>query len=123
MGPAGAAEQGEQMTNLPRLLRAGGEPGKLFFAASAIGHNRFLLAKLADPLGAVAVAEAAGSSAAHGGVGDDEIDQTIVDAKRAALHEFGQAPSFRGGARENRSAQAVAGIVGETNRLVGVLDL
>src|SRR3989337_1031495 len=116
MGPAGAAEQGEQVTNLPRLLRAGGEPGELFFAAGAVDYYGFLLAKLADSLGTMAVAEAAVFGAAHGGVGDDEIDQTVIDAERAALHAFGQAPSFRGGAQENSSAQAVPGIVGETNR-------
>ncbi len=70
--PTGVAKQVEQVADLVRFLLRRGIPRKFFLEAEMVDDNGFLLAKLANAFGAMAVAEAAIFAPAHGRVGDDE---------------------------------------------------
>ena len=74
MAPAGVAKQIEQVAYLPRFFLGAGIPGKLFFKPEAVDDDGLVVAKLANPFGAVTLAEAAVFSSTHRRVGNDEID-------------------------------------------------
>lgn len=80
------------MTDLSRFLFTGRIPGELFFKAQTVGHNSLLAAIFADSLGAVPMAEAAVFDTAHGRLGNDVVNQAIVDADCPALKAFGELP-------------------------------
>src|SRR5207342_303998 len=95
------------------------EPGRLALAAEASYHDRLGAAVLLDPGLAVAVADARLLPAAHRHVGGGVVDQHVVDVDRAALDPAGD-PLGPLALAEDRAGEAVASVVGEPQRLLGV---
>ena len=81
------------MTNLPGFLFAGGIPWELFFQSQPINDDRLLAAVFADAFRAVPVTKAAVFHTTHGRIGNNKVDQAIIDANRSTLHAFGQLPT------------------------------
>ena len=65
-------QQVEEMTNLLRFLFCCRVPGEFLLESESVDDDSFLLTKLADSFGAVAITETAVLTTAHGRVGDDE---------------------------------------------------
>src|ERR1700761_3973682 len=98
-----------------------GVPGRFALAGEAGDDERLGAAELADALGAVAVADPGLLPAAHRHVGGEVVDQHVVDVHRAALDPAGD-PFGIAALAEDRAGEAVAGVVGEAPRLLGVAD-
>ena len=90
VGPTRVAKQVEQVAHLPGFFLGRGIPREFLFETETVDDDGFLLAILANAFGAVTVAKAAVFAPAHGRLGNDEIDQAVVDADRAAVEFFGK---------------------------------
>src|SRR6201995_3864507 len=99
-----------------------GVPGRFALGGEAGDDERLGAAELADPLGAVAVADPRLLPAAHRHVGGEVVDQYVVDVDGAALDPAGD-PFGVAALAEDRAGEAVAGVVGEAQRLLGVAHL
>ena len=78
------------MAHLAGFFLARGVPREFFLEAETVDDDGFFLAELANAGGAMTVAEAAVFAPAHGRFGDDKVDQTVVDADRAAVKLIGK---------------------------------
>src|ERR1700761_5917469 len=110
--PVAAVDQGDETGDQAAAAAGVGVPGRFALAGEAGDHQRLGAAELADPLGAVAVADPRLLPAAHRHVGGEVVDQHVVDVDGAALDPAGDRFGVRAPA-EDRAGEPVAGVVGE----------